>query len=78
MILDASKYQLQMPYIIGLTKDKTMEELLKYISIVAIASGVPIIIVCYYIIELYGFDIEMYNQIGRLKAFYGVTEVINL
>lgn len=78
MILDASRYRLQIPYIIGLTKNKTTEELLKYSSIVAIAAGVPIIVVLYYFIELYGFDVELYNKIGRLKQFYVVTEVINL
>lgn len=78
MILDASKYQRQFPYIIGLTKDKSIEELETYVSIVSIASGVPIIIVCYFIMELYGFDLKIYQLIGRLKIFYGVTEVINL
>lgn len=78
MILDADNYRLQIPYIIGLTKDKTMEELLKYSSIVSVASGVPIIIVIYYLIELYGFDLDLYKKIEILKQFYRVTEVINI
>lgn len=78
MVLDASKYRLRFPYIIGLTKDKSIEELETYVSIVSIASGVPIIVVCYFIMELYGFDLKIYNLIGRLKKFYNVTEVINL
>jgi hypothetical protein len=78
MTLDASRYRLQMTYIIGLTKDKTPEEIYDLVSIVTIASGVPIIVVLYYLIELYGFDKKLYDKIGRLKEFYGVTEVINL
>lgn len=78
MILDAGKYRFQMPYIIGLTKDKSPEDLHYMIGMLSIASGVPIIIVAYYLIELYGFNKEIYDFIERLKKFYGVTEVINL
>lgn len=67
-----------MTYIIGLTKDKSPEEIYELVSTVTIASGVPIIVVLYYLIELYGFDKKLYDKIVRLKKFYSVTEVINL
>lgn len=78
MILDANKYRLNIQSIKELTKDKTTKERLAFIGILAVTTGVPIIIVANYIGEIYGFTPELDKFIVSLMAFYTVTHVINV
>jgi len=77
MILDCDKYKLSLPFIRDLTKDLTQLERLQTIGIIAIASGVPIIVVATFIGELWGYTIELEGFIERLKTFYMVEEIVN-
>lgn len=61
-----------------LTKDKTMEEIVDFIGVIAISTGVPIIIVGHYLAELYGYTPELIDIINKLKKFYTVSETIGL
>lgn len=78
MTLDANKYRINVPSIKLMLADKSPQERYEFIGNLAIATGVPIIIVCYYVGELYGFDIQLYAFIERLKKFYNVTEVLGV
>lgn len=76
--LDADKYRINIPNIIYLTKDQTPEERIKYLGRVAVATSVPIIIVCTYIGEVYGFSDELNALVDRLKLFYNISEILNV
>lgn len=79
MVLDADKYRLSKPAIIGLMYDKkTDEERTKFIGAAALATNVPIIIVCVYVGETYGFNNSLTNFMSELLLFYRVTEVLNI
>jgi len=78
MKLDADAYRVNIPSIRLMTEDKTPAERLEYIGNLAVATGVPIIIVLTYIGELYGFSPEIDAKLETLKAFYTVKEVINV
>ena len=49
---------------------------LELASVIAVATGCPIIIVCQYIGELSGFTPELVSKMERLCLFYNVAEVI--
>lgn len=79
MILDADKYRLSKDFVISLYKNKVgKEELQKLVSQIAVATGVPIVIVASYIGEEYGFSDALTSQIDRVKSFYNVKEIINV
>jgi len=78
MILDADNYRVNIPAIQGLMKDKSEKERFEMIGTISVATGVPIIIVCCYYGELFGFSEPLNEMIERLKKFYGVTDVRNV
>lgn len=53
----------------------TREKQLEHLSSVAVATGVPIIVVSQYFGELYGFCPELTSYMSRLKHFYKITEL---
>lgn len=78
MTLDCDRYRINIPNIKSLAEDKTEDQRIEMIGKLAIITGVPIIIVCHYIGELYGFTDKLQALIKRLKEFYTVDEVINI
>lgn len=78
MVLDADKYRVNVKPIKELTIDQTPEERIKFLSMLAVSTGVPIIIVACYVGELYGFSPELNAYIERLKNFYTIKEVLNV
>lgn len=78
MVLDANAYRVNIPSIRLLTEDKTPSERIKYSGNIAVATGVPIIIVLVYIGEIYGSSQELHSQIASLMKFYSVDEVLNV
>lgn len=77
MILDCDQYRINVRPISDLTKELTAVERYKFISNLAIITGVPIVIVCCYLLELYGPDEAINALRERLKAFYTVKEIRN-
>lgn len=77
MTLDCDQYRINVVSIKALMDPKSDKERTEFISSLAIITGVPIIIVCHYVGELYGFTDALEARIGRLKHFYKVTEVFN-
>lgn len=76
MVLYKEKYAVQRKPIklwIDNRPDKNPVEL---ISEMAVHTGCPIIVVCYFLGELVGFTPELQSKIESLKKFYGVTEVL--
>ena len=53
----------------------THNERMEFIGMLAVSTDVPIIIVCCYIGELYGFTDDLNQKIEDLKKFYDVTEI---
>lgn len=78
MIIDCDKYRLNVKDISMMLNDKTPAERLDAIGSVAVSTGVPIIVVCFYVGELYGFSSQLYAKIDRLKAFYCITGVLGV
>jgi hypothetical protein len=79
MTLDADSYRVNVPAIQNMLKDKESEaERIEHLSVISVALGVPIIIVCCYYGELFGFSEPLKDMIERLKKFYTVTEVLNV
>lgn len=76
--LDADKYRICMTDILNFTKDKTVEERYEGIGMLAVATAVPVIVVCCYLGELYGFWPELKALLKRLMEFYKVDEVTNV
>jgi hypothetical protein len=75
MILDADHYRINIPHIKELTKKLKDEERVKFAGVLAVATGVPIIICCAYLGEIYGFSEKLLAFMERLKIFYAVTEI---
>lgn len=76
--LNANQYRINIPSIKHLTKELSKEARLEFISNLAIITGVPIIIVCCYVGEIYGFTPDLLAKIEYLKKFYTVDEVLNV
>jgi hypothetical protein len=76
MILNANDYRINIKSIKLLfdTKEEYSKKL-DFIGSVAIATAVPIVVVCYYMGELYGFTDELNAKIDRLRQFYKITEM---
>lgn len=77
MTLDANDYRINVEVIGQLTEDLTEEQRLEFIGNLAIITGVPIIVVCTYLGEAYGFTDALRARQARLMDFYNVTEVLN-
>lgn len=75
MKLDAEKYRINIPLIKLLLERKEPHEIVPYIGAIAVATDVPILVVCHYIGEIYGFSGELLALIERLKDFYQVDGV---
>ncbi len=76
--LDASKYRIQLKAIEYLTKNKTIEESLDFIGLLAINTYVHIVICGHYLGELYGYTPEILAKIRSDMKFYNVDETIGL
>ena len=77
MTLDCDKYRLCVPTVKIMGDRLSSEDRLKDIGKMSLATGAPIIVVGYYLAELYGMNEELDALIGRLKSFYGINEVLN-
>lgn len=77
MILNANDYRINKEVIRQMTIDKTEDERREFLGNLAIATGVPIIVVACYMGELYGFTDRLKATIMRLCEFYTVTDVLN-
>ena len=75
MVLNADDYRVNAKPIEILLRDKTEQERYEAIGPIAVAYGVPIIVVCCYVGELYGFSTRLLDFIDRLKVFYTVTDI---
>lgn len=78
MRADANDYRLRIQYIKDLVSDKDSDERYDFISLLSIASGIPVIVVVHYLIELYGPEDRLYDLADRLKLFYDIREVLNV
>ncbi len=76
MTIDTTKYRVNIPYIQYILAEKTLKERYEFISILALTTGVPIIAVCVYVLELYGKDEYVEGLLNRLKQFYLVTNIL--
>lgn len=78
MILDANAYRINIPAIKAWREQRPDEPMLKAISAIAVAYGIPIIVVCHYLGALEGYSEELTCSIERLMAFYSVDKVIGI
>ena len=78
LTLDAGRYRINIKAIKANTKDKTEEERYKFIGMLAVITGVPIIIICFYMLEIYGPNDKISEFILLLKKFYTVGNVENI
>lgn len=63
-------YRINIPSIKQATIELDPDERYAIISTIAVSTHVPIIAVCYFMGELYGFDDRLTSFIERLKIFY--------
>lgn len=75
MILDVSRYRICVPNIEAMMRDKSEDERYQLLSIAAVSEACPIIAVCWYVGELYGFWPKLQDLITRLKEFYRIEEI---
>lgn len=75
MTLDADEYRINIPFIKEMTKNLTDKERYDFVSELAVVTGVPIIIICIYLTELYGHTVELDAFANRMKLFYNVSEI---
>ena len=76
MILDIGVYrESQKPGIKLFLDRRGLAELSRSISEMASAYHCPVIAVCHFVGELYGFTPELDELIAKLCAFYKVTEI---
>ena len=75
MRLDCTKYRINIPAIKSMLEDKTIEERQGAIGMVSLATGVPIIVVTCYVIELWGSYPILDAYLARLVDFYGIKEI---
>lgn len=75
MIVNANDYRVNLKAIeLMFESKKTDQERREHIGSVAVATGVPIIVVSQYLGEIYGFTPELEAFMERLKFFYKITE----
>ncbi len=77
LTLDASKYRINVPLICHHLKDKTDKERVDMVGALAIITGVPIVIVAVYLIEMYGDMPGLVDKLHRLMKFYHVDKIEN-
>jgi hypothetical protein len=77
MTIDADQYRVNVLVIKQLLIDKTDVERLESISALAIITGVPIVIVMVYIIEIYGEIPGITEKLYRLMKFYHIDKIEN-
>ncbi len=77
MIIDLDKTRKQKDWIKSMLDTKHQDDRYEQIGILAICAPCPVIAVCYYIGELYGFTPELDQKIQRLVDFYHIEKVIN-
>lgn len=77
MIMDCNQYRINVEPIRKLLGPKSEQERFEFIATLAVVTGVPIIVVCCYVGELYGFSAQLYTKIARLKQFYTIDTVLN-
>lgn len=77
MTLNADEYRINVEVIGQLTDGMDEEERLGYIANLALITSVPIILICTYLGELYGFSEVLLARQARLMDFYKITEVLN-
>jgi hypothetical protein len=75
-LINANKYVLSINSIQILLKDMSQLERFKSISIVSVATYVPIIAVCAWINELYEEDPKILDLMKRLMIFYNIDKVL--
>jgi hypothetical protein len=76
MIVNANDYRVNMKSIELMFKAKKDDiERREFIGSVAVATGVPIIVVAQYLGEIYGFTPQLDSFMDRLKHFYKITEL---
>lgn len=69
-MLDSQKYKNRFDEIKALLDREKPEDRLRFTSIVAVATSVPIIVVVHYYGQLYGFTDDVNDKLTSLKAFY--------
>lgn len=70
MLFDPEKYRINISYIKHYLEDKSKEERYSSISMLAVVTGVPVLVICVYLIELYGDDMGIRALMVRLNEFY--------
>lgn len=78
MKLDLDKYRVNIAPIKMLLDTKEPEDRVKFISAIAVSTGCPIVAVCHFVGELYGYTAELEEKIDLLSKFYKVTEVVGI
>lgn len=76
MTLDIDKYRINIPFIETYINNQPNMDFEAELTILAASKDIPIIAVCYYMGELYGFNTRLLNKINRLKIFYNVSNII--
>jgi len=69
-MLDSQKYKNRFDEIKALLDREKPEDRLRFTSIVAVATSVPIIVVVHYYGQLYSFTDEVNDKLTSLKAIY--------
>lgn len=77
IIVDCDKYRINETSIRKLTETKTDAERVEMTGKLAVATGVPIIVVVCYLGEMYGFTEGLNRHLKNLIAFYHVDDIVN-
>jgi hypothetical protein len=76
-IVDLNKYRTVLkPQLKAWIDYKQPDDLQRELSLFAAVTGFPLLELCYYTGELYGFSFELLAMITSLKKFYQVEQVI--
>lgn len=77
MTLDITRYrQVNLPLTKKWIEVKGMEDLEQALSEIAISTGCPVIAVCHFIGELYGWTPELTTSLERKMTFYRYQKVV--
>lgn len=69
-MINPKDYRANFDTVVYLSRGKTPLELVEDLGLIAVATGVPVIVVGLYVGEAYGFSTELSAKIERLKLFY--------
>lgn len=75
--LNADNYRLNIPAIKHLTREMNAKQRLEFCGRLAIMTGVPIVVIGYYLAEIYGMDEKLKSFINKMKDFYHIGIVYN-